>query len=170
MPGSRIDWQRMDSLRSPWTRLPRPLLGWAALVLYGLCALLLPALHLSSHDRPHDHLPHGLRLHPLGAAHLAAAPHDESTPDHDHGLAPHPHPLSTVLTWSRPLAHPLSGGLHGQGSLAHFAAGYVAASPCLGLASLPALLLLPPLLPPTSHARPRALSTHAPRAPPVLCS
>lgn len=161
----------MRSSRRIRTRFPRPLSGLAALILYGACALLLPALHLSSHDRPHDHLPHGLRLHPLGAAHLFAdAAHDESVPDHAHGPGPLASPPSNAPTWAPPQPPaPLAAG-HGQGSVAHFAAGYLAVSPCVAPAALPWLLTLPPPSSPVAFPLPAPVPTHAPRAPPVLCS
>lgn len=147
----------------------RPLRALAALVLYVAAALLLPALHLTFHDRAHDHLPHGLRLHPLGAAHLQAGSADEHSPEHRHSLrhdAPQPQygpVLSAPPTWP---SHPV---VHGAGSLAHFAAGYVAAAePAVrplyrALAALP-----PPRLFSSWIPVPQPLAAHSPRAPPPL--
>jgi len=141
----------------------------AALVLYVAAALLLPALHLTFHDRAHDHLPHGLRLHPLGAAHLQPGSADEHSPDHQHALrqdAPQPQSgpaLSSPPAWP---SHPV---VHGAGSLAHFAAGYIASpEPAvlpLGRASASPL---PPRLFSSWIPAAQPLASHSPRAPPPL--
>lgn len=150
----------------------RSVLGVCALFLYVACALLLPALHLSSHDRPHDHLPHGLRLHPLGAAHL-----QEADSGADHAATEHQHDLDAAVrapsdgpALSAPHPHPASSVAHGLGSLAHFAAGYLASQPCAWLPATSFLLAQVPPTPATSPERARPTSIHSPRAPPVLGS
>ncbi len=158
--------------------LPRSTRALSALILYVAAALLLPALHLSRHEQPHEHLPHGLRLHPLGAAHLYSAPGDHGhAAEHDQ---PHSHPpdpvpeqrlqLLSLAVGKALLAPPPSHGSlagHGLGSLAHFAAGYLAVE----LPVVPpawARLALPPPRPLTREV-PRSAPHrgHAPRAPPA---
>ncbi len=150
----------------------RLLRGVWALVLYVACALLLPALHLSFHDRPHDHLPHGLRLHPLGAAHL-----QEVDSGADHGATEHRHDLDAAVraasdgpALSAPHPHPASRAAHGLGSLAHFAAGYLASKSCTGLPATSFLLSLALPAPATSPDRAHPTSVHSPRGPPVFGS
>lgn len=152
--------------------LDRSVRGVCALVLYVACALLLPALHLSFHDRPHDHLPHGLRLHPLGAAHLQeadSAAHPGAT-EHRHDLAAAVRAPTAGPALSSPHPHPAGGVAHGLGSLAHFAAGYLAAAPCAGLPATSCILALSPAAPATSPDFVRPTSVHSPRAPPVFGS
>jgi len=140
-----------------------------ALVLYVLGALVLPALHLAWHVRPHQHVAQGLRLHPQGAAELA---HVETAAEHRHDDA-----AEVTASASGPGLRrgggerpPLDAG-HGLGSLSHFALGWLAASTALRLAH--GLCAVPVAIAAARRAEPLArvgVAAHGPRGPPGALS
>lgn len=159
-----------------------------AALLYALCALLVPALHLAWHRPDHDHAGGGLHL---GRATLVAQglagplaahrPHRHDGAEHTHEPAQVPPrvllaqagtdaPRAPAPTWAAPTpagAEPLDGLRHGLGSLSHFGGACLhGLAPPVVPAAAPAVLLAPSLAPPSRLLlRPRDRATGA-RAPP----
>lgn len=148
--------------------------AWA-LLLYVLAALILPALHVSFHARPHQHVAHGLRLHPQGAAALG---HDETASGHTHDEATVSDFAARIrdggfasrdtLRSRGATAAPLDVG-HGLGSRSHFAESLLAttAQPALRVRDVP--FLAPAVWLGRDVPVPAVVvCAHGPRGPPVL--